>query len=117
MVYKYLKLHDRFSLQSAVDRRRQIDLRVRESLLHEELNPLAYDEANNCLASRFVPGRHATEAEALSLVRDLERTRRAYLMDVNQGNILVEGARLVVIDFIVVEQHIQFRLRELAHLL
>lgn len=110
-VYKLLKPLDTFPFQTHVERLRELQFRLRESQLHEELNPLAYDELRNCVISRFIRGRQGTAAEASALLEHFERTGRGYLMDIGPANVRVPAGGLVVIDFAVIETHRHWRSR------
>jgi hypothetical protein len=98
-VYKFLRPHDSFAGQTAEERRRQILLRVRESQRHVELNPLAYDEAGNCIVSRLVTGRTATRREAFALREHFARSGRKHIADLRSSNLKRSERGLIAIDF------------------
>jgi hypothetical protein len=104
-VFKFLKPHNAFPPRTAPERLRQIRLRVRESRLHAELNPLAYDEEANCLVSRFVEGRRAGTRQCNDLLGRMIAERRGYILDLNPFNVLCAGDRLVIVDFEIAESH------------
>ncbi len=98
-VYKFLRPHGSFAGQTAEERRRQILLRVRESHRHVELNPLAYDDAENCLISLFVSGNAATRREARRLRKQLENSGCTRIGDLRSLNLRWSPRGLVAIDF------------------
>lgn len=104
-VYKFLKPHDAFARQTAAARLRQIRLRVRESWLHAELNPLYFAETANCLVSRYVEGRCASTRESDALLRAMLTSRRGYLLDLSPPNLRMTPAGPVGIDFAIAEDH------------
>lgn len=104
-VFKFLKAHDAFAPQPPADRLRQIRLRVRESWLHAELNPLHYDEPANCLVSRFVDGAWASTRESDALLRDLLASNRGYLLDLSPPNLRITPSGPIGIDFAIAEDH------------
>ena len=104
-VYKFLKPSDQFPPKTAAESRRQIELRVRESWVQPELNPLRYDGNRNVLLAKYVAGRPATISESSALYRHFRRTCRGYLIDITAGNVIVVGQRFVLIDFILAEDH------------
>lgn len=107
--YKFLRPHDSFPGQTAEQRRKQIELRVQESRRHAELNPLAYDEAANCLVSHMIDDRHASTRECNDLVRRLAASSRAYVLDIAPKNVRIKHGDLVAVDFAIDEDHLTSR--------
>jgi hypothetical protein len=108
-VFKFLRPHDAFEGETAADRLRQIRLRVRESWLHAELNPLAYDETANCLVSRYIDGRIAGTRESDALVRAVLASKRGYLVDLNPFNLRITPAGPIAVDFAIAEGHADWK--------
>lgn len=79
-----------------------LTLRMRESWRWPELNPQLYLPDIDVVVSRFVPGRHASRAEAFELVRHFQCTDRNYLRDVEPSNIRVDAAgKKTLVDFLI----------------
>ena len=108
-VYKFLKSFGRDPRRNAKVHWRQIELRVSESRRWREFAPLAYEEATHCLISPFIDGPSASSKEASDLASEFRNTGRGYLMDISQHNVLVMAGQRIVIDFIVAEDHIDWR--------
>jgi hypothetical protein len=112
IVYKHLRPHDSFRDQSAESRVRQLRLRAVESRLWHEINTMTFDEANNCVISRYIDGRMPTRCEVLNLRERFAATRRGYIEDVGRYNVLMVNDQPILIDFSINERHVDFGVHE-----
>jgi hypothetical protein len=104
-VFKFLKPYDE----------RQIRLRVLESHVQPELNPLWFDADRDCVVSPYVEGRLPTIAESDALLDHFAHTGRGYIKDVGRSNARIVAGQVIVIDFVIVEANRHWR--ERVHLL
>jgi hypothetical protein len=104
-VYKFLKPLADVGWQPRETYVRQLRLRRRASHAWPEFNPLYFLEREWLVTSRFVAGREATLDECRGLARQLRDSGRGYVQDVGQPNVRVLDGRLVVVDFLIAEDH------------
>lgn len=115
-VYKFLKPPQDVGWQPRDTYVRQLGLRVRASHAWPEFNPLVFLERDWLVTSRFVAGREATLDECRALARQLRRSGRGYVQDVGQPNVRVLDGRLVVVDFLIAQDHPDWLSARTVHL-
>jgi hypothetical protein len=98
-VYKFLRPSDQFLPATCAERHRQLALRVLESFVHVEVNPITYQTRSNVIVSKFVEGRCASTREADSLSKLFIESCRGYMHDLSPPNIKITFRGPVVVDF------------------
>lgn len=104
-VYKFLKPLDEAGWQPRETYVPQLRLRVSASRAWPEFNPLWFHQADGLVISRFIGGREATHDECRGLADHLRQSGRGYVQDVGQPNVRVREGRLVVVDFLIAQDH------------